>query len=94
MLLLEGHIRNLLVEGDRIEPAGRQEAPTWMGAISVLTGGPLGVRMQAETDCRVNQTNRYDGKASGIANTHHLHSRGNKLVHSDLGPPKCRGHQS
>ena len=24
-----------------------------MGAISVLTGGPLGVRMQAETDCRV-----------------------------------------
>jgi signal transduction histidine kinase len=53
ILLIEGHIRNLLVEGGRIEPAGRQEAPTWMGAISVLTGGPLGVRMQAETDCRV-----------------------------------------
>jgi signal transduction histidine kinase len=27
--------------------------PTWMGAIAVLTGGTLGVRMQAETDCRV-----------------------------------------
>ena len=34
--------------------AGRPpRAPTWMGAIAVLTGGALGVRMQAETDCRV-----------------------------------------
>ena len=35
------------MDGDRTEPAGRQQAPTWMGAIAVLTGGPLGVRMQA-----------------------------------------------
>ena len=52
-LLLEGKVQALLVEGDRTEPAGRQEAPTWMAAISVLTGGPLGVRMQTETECRV-----------------------------------------
>ncbi len=47
-LLLEGSVLTQLVDGDRVEPVGRQEAPTWMGAISVLTGGPLGVRMLAE----------------------------------------------
>jgi signal transduction histidine kinase len=52
-LLLEGSAQALLVEGDRTEPAGRQEAPTWMAAISVLTGGPIGVRMQTLTECRV-----------------------------------------
>ena len=52
-LLLEGRAQALIVDGDRTEPAGRQEAPTWMAAISVLTGGPLGVRMQTETQCRV-----------------------------------------
>jgi signal transduction histidine kinase len=53
MLLLEGHAQALLVDGDRTEPVGRQVAPTWSAAIAVLTGGPLGVRMQAETACRV-----------------------------------------
>jgi signal transduction histidine kinase len=53
LLLLEGNAQALLVDGGRTEPVGRQFAPTWAGAISVLTGGPLGVRMQAETDCRV-----------------------------------------
>jgi signal transduction histidine kinase len=53
LLLLEGSAQALLVDGGRTEPVGRQFAPTWAGAISVLTGGPLGVRMQAETDCRV-----------------------------------------
>src|SRR4051794_8846037 len=53
IFLLEGMAEALIVHGDRIEPAGHQSAPTWMGAIAVLTGGPLGVRMQAETDCRV-----------------------------------------
>ena len=45
LLLLEGTALALLVEGDRAEPVGRQVAPTWMGAIAVLTGGALGVRM-------------------------------------------------
>jgi signal transduction histidine kinase len=52
-LLLEGEAIVVLVEGDRTEPVGRQFAPTWIGAIAVLTGGPLGVRMKAETPCRV-----------------------------------------
>ena len=52
-LLLEGESLAILVDGDRQEPVGRQMAPTWMGAIAVLTGGPLGVRMKAETPCRV-----------------------------------------
>jgi signal transduction histidine kinase len=52
-LLLKGESLVVLVEGDRNEPVGRQFAPTWMGAIAVLTGGPLGVRMKAETPCRV-----------------------------------------
>jgi signal transduction histidine kinase len=52
-LLLEGEALAITVEEDRQEPVGRQRAPTWMGAIAVLTGGPLGVRMKAETPCRV-----------------------------------------
>ncbi len=52
-LLLEGEAQALLVEGARSEPAGRQYAPTWMGAIAVLTGRPLGVRMQAVSACRI-----------------------------------------
>jgi signal transduction histidine kinase len=52
-LLLEGEGLAILIEGDRQEPVGRQRGPTWMGAIAVLTGGPLGVRMKAETPCRV-----------------------------------------
>jgi signal transduction histidine kinase len=52
-LLLEGEALAITIEDDRQEPVGRQRAPTWMGAIAVLTGGPLGVRMKAETACRV-----------------------------------------
>jgi signal transduction histidine kinase len=53
ILLLDGIVRSLMIEHGRVEPVGRQRAPTWMGAIAVLTGGPLGVRMQAETAGRV-----------------------------------------
>jgi signal transduction histidine kinase len=52
IMLLEGTAQALLVQSGRTEPVGHQFAPTWSGAISVLTRGPLGVRMQAETDCR------------------------------------------
>jgi signal transduction histidine kinase len=52
-LLLEGEAQALMREGGRSEPVGRQRAPTWIGAIAVLTGGPLGVRMQARTECRI-----------------------------------------
>ena len=52
-LLLEGRMLTFLISGDHVEPAGRQTAPTWVGAISALTEGTLGVRMQAETTCRL-----------------------------------------
>ncbi|HVR05252.1 MAG TPA: ATP-binding protein [Solirubrobacteraceae bacterium] len=52
-LLLAGEAQALLVEGARSEPVGRQYAPTWIGAIAVLTRRTLAVRMQAETQCRV-----------------------------------------
>jgi len=53
LLLLEGSVRTQLVDGGRTEPVGRQHAPTWMLAIAVLTRGSLGVRMTAETPCRI-----------------------------------------
>jgi signal transduction histidine kinase len=53
VLLLAGAARALLVDGERTEPVSHQRAPTWIAAIAVLTGGPLGVRMQAETACRL-----------------------------------------
>jgi signal transduction histidine kinase len=52
-LLLEGRAQALILARGRSEPVGHHTGPTWMGAIAVLTGGTLGVRMQAETDCRV-----------------------------------------
>lgn len=52
-LLLDGVMQALIVENGRLEPVGRHVAPTWMGAIPVLTEGELGVRMQAETDARL-----------------------------------------
>ena len=52
-LLLSGSARTYLVDGDRPEPVGRQVAPTWMGAVAVLTEAPVSVRMQAETVCRM-----------------------------------------
>lgn len=52
-LLLEGEAQALLLDGGRSEPAGHQLAPTWMGAIAVLSGRPLGVRMQATSACRL-----------------------------------------
>ena len=52
-LLLDGRCRSFMMDGDRAEPVGHQHAPTWMGAIGALTGDPLPVRMQAESDCRI-----------------------------------------
>ena len=53
VFLLEGEARNFVFDGARAEPAGRQVAPTWLGAIAALTGGSLGVRIQASTTCRL-----------------------------------------
>ena len=53
LLLLDGTAQTLIVDHGRTEPVGRQQAPTWIGAISVLTEGPLGVHLQALTACRL-----------------------------------------
>jgi signal transduction histidine kinase len=52
-LLLEGEAQALILEQGRSEPVGRQRAPTWIGAITALTGTRLEVRMQAVTSCRL-----------------------------------------
>jgi signal transduction histidine kinase len=53
VLQLEGTIATLLLDQGRSERVGRSHAPTWALAIAVMTGGPLGIRMQAESTCRV-----------------------------------------
>jgi signal transduction histidine kinase len=52
-LLLDGVIRTTFIEGGRAEAAGRHVAPTWIGAIPVLTRSPVPIRLEAETACRV-----------------------------------------
>ena len=52
-LLLEGTARSMMRDGDGFEPVGRQEAPTWMGAIASLTEEPFGVHVEAQTRCRI-----------------------------------------
>jgi len=53
MLLLQGVVQGLVVEAGRVEPITRQTAPTWMGAISVLTETGYAGEMRAVTDVRV-----------------------------------------
>jgi signal transduction histidine kinase len=67
ILLFDGTVEGFLVAGDRLEPAGRHYAPTWMGAISVLTDAPLGARMQAVTACRLAVVSREDFRRLAFA---------------------------
>jgi signal transduction histidine kinase len=53
ILLLEGTASTHMAGSGRPEAVGRQVAPTWIGAISVLTEDPLPVRIAAETPCRL-----------------------------------------
>jgi signal transduction histidine kinase len=53
LLLLEGIVQGLIVEAGRMEPIARQVAPTWMGAIPVLTETGFAGQMRAETDVRL-----------------------------------------
>jgi signal transduction histidine kinase len=53
ILLLDGTAMTTMLEGGTEEPVGRQEAPTWIGAIAVMTEGPMPVRMRASTPCRL-----------------------------------------
>jgi signal transduction histidine kinase len=52
-LLLEGTLDMVSDADGRLEPSARQVAPTWVAAISSLTGDPLPVGVKATDDCRV-----------------------------------------
>jgi CRP-like cAMP-binding protein len=52
LLLLEGTVQLFRHDGDRLEPAGHQTAPTWIGAVPALTETPVSVRMVAATPVR------------------------------------------
>jgi signal transduction histidine kinase len=51
-LLFEGEIQIMFLMDGRTEPGPRQVAPTWLGAIPVLTESPMAGRLQAGTDLR------------------------------------------
>jgi signal transduction histidine kinase len=53
ILLLDGIVQGLVVEAGRVEPVTRQVAPTWMGAIPVLTETGFAGQMVADTDVRL-----------------------------------------
>jgi signal transduction histidine kinase len=53
VLVLEGTIEALVVDGTGDEPIGNHVAPTWMGAIPTLVGGPSAVRMMTRTPVRL-----------------------------------------
>jgi signal transduction histidine kinase len=60
MLLLEGVIQTSIVDGPRSDPVRNHRAPTWLGAISALTGTPLGVRAQALEPCHLGLIPSFD----------------------------------
>jgi signal transduction histidine kinase len=51
--LLEGALQTFLRDGDRLEPVGHQNAPTWIGAVPTLTETPITARMVALTSARL-----------------------------------------
>jgi len=53
MCLLAGTLQLFARDGERYEPTGRQQAPTWIGAVPTLTDTPMGVRMVAVTEARM-----------------------------------------
>jgi signal transduction histidine kinase len=52
-LLLDGVVQGLVFESGRLEPVARQVAPTWMGAVPVLTETGFAGEMRAVTDVRL-----------------------------------------
>jgi signal transduction histidine kinase len=83
-MVLEGTIQALLVSDGRVEPTGQHRAPTWMGAIGVLIEAPLGVRIQAETDCRLGTVPAADALEL-ILDQRSVHKRVMRVVRPVLG---------
>jgi signal transduction histidine kinase len=53
LCLVEGALQVFSRDGERLEPVGRQTAPTWIGAVPILTETPLSARMVALTAARL-----------------------------------------
>jgi signal transduction histidine kinase len=53
IVILKGTIEALVQDGSGDEPIGDHVAPTWMGAIPTLVGGPSAVRMVTRDEVRV-----------------------------------------
>jgi signal transduction histidine kinase len=85
VLLLEGVLQTLIVDGDRTEPAGQHHAPTWLGAIGALTRGVLGVTLRAETPCRMARIETEDFRRIAFAHVA-VHDR----VMRQVGPVMSR----
>jgi signal transduction histidine kinase len=51
--LLEGSLQSSVRDGERLEPVGHQDAPTWIGAVPTLTETPITARMVALTASRL-----------------------------------------
>jgi signal transduction histidine kinase len=51
--LLDGSLQTFVRDGERLEPVGHQDAPTWIGAVPTLTETPITARMVALTDARL-----------------------------------------
>jgi signal transduction histidine kinase len=66
--ILEGTARGY-IRDDRgnAEPMRRHRAPTWIGAISVLTDEPTSLCIQAETDCRLGLVTPEDFRRLALA---------------------------
>jgi len=52
-LLLEGTLQTFFHDGERFEPVGHQDAPTWIGAVPTLTETPITARMVALNHARL-----------------------------------------
>jgi signal transduction histidine kinase len=67
-LILEGTARGYMRD-DRgnADPLRRHRAPTWIGAISVLTDEPTSLCIQADTDCRVGLVSPEDFRRLALA---------------------------
>lgn len=53
LCLLDGTLQTIARIGERYEPVGHQNAPTWIGAVPTLTEATTGVRMLAVTEVRL-----------------------------------------
>jgi signal transduction histidine kinase len=51
--LLDGTLQAFARDGERYEPTGRQQSPTWIGAVPTLTDTPIGVRIVAVTAAKM-----------------------------------------